>query len=562
MHAYHRGRLSATDASFLYFERAESPMHIGALALFDGELPYEDYVRGVEAKLAKLPRFRERVVATPFFLGHPTWETDHAFDVAVHMPLHHLPAPGGEEELHALVDKLLAERLDRERALWQVHVVHGLADGRSAIVTKVHHAMVDGVGGNAILTTLLDFEPQPPKRKAEENGKYEPTRDADSRERVADAMWDSTSQSIEVWAKHFQRLTELGRSFDAERVQSAISMLGEAIPDLALPPRRLPFNRPCGTERRFVWTSFSFAEARAIRAALGGTVNDVILTTLGGAVSRYCELHGQPVENRSMRVMVPVNVRPRDAAADLGNQVSVLPVNVPLGSEDPVQRLRAVRATTRTLKEGRVAEGVSMMVNLAAAVPAPLQAAFGAIAVSPVPVFNIVCTNVPGPQIPLYAEGLKMTEYYPYIPVGFDMGVGCAIFSYNQQLFVGLNSDTKACPDVDKLRDFLEASFAELKALAAVEDIAELSTRPPRKREGEPARAGQESVRPGAAAAAAQPAPKRKVAKKRASKAGEKVSKAPAKRKTVRKTTRTKPGTRRKSEAEKEPGSSESHATR
>ena len=177
-----------------------------------------------------------------------------------------------------------------------------------------------------------------------------------------------------------------------------------------------------------------------------------------------------------MRVMVPVNVRPDSAGGSLGNLVSVLPVDVPLGLEDPAHRLGTIKESTRTLKQARVADGISMMSHLLGIVPVPFQAAFGAMAVSPFPVFNLVCTNVPGPQIPLYGLGRRLRAYYPYVPVGFDMGVGCSIFSYNQRLFIGLNSDTKACPDVENLRQDFDAAIAEIKQAAGVGDIERVHT--------------------------------------------------------------------------------------
>ncbi len=467
MSPHHSGRLSPTDASFLYLERRECPMHIGALCRFDGELPFDRYRESIAAKLTRLPRFRERVVPAPWNLGHPTWETDPDFDLDRHVVLHRLEGDGDEEDLRAKVNELVAARLDRECPLWELHVIHGLADGSSAVLSKVHHAMVDGVGGNAILTTIMDLERDPPPPSFED--RYQPTTPLDRRARIGDAIWDATRGSIDSWSNVLRSLTEVGRHFDFEKAQSVLAVWGETLPTLLRPPRSLPFNRACSGERNFQWTRVSFAEARAIRAALGGTVNDVVLAALGGAVGKYLEHHGQDPQGRMMRVMVPVNARPAGAAGDLGNQVSVLPVGVPIGLSDPVHRLKVIRGTTRTLKDGMIADGVSLFSGLGGAVPPPLFAAFGSMAVASAPPFNMVCTNVPGPQIPLYACGHRLRAYYPYVPVGFQMGVGCAIFSYDQQLFIGLNSDRKACPDADVLCGFLDDAFAEMRDLAGVE---------------------------------------------------------------------------------------------
>lgn len=469
MTSFHNGRLTSTDASFLYLERRSAPMHIGAVCLFDGRFDPEQYRAAVATKLARLPRFRERLVNTPFFLSHATWEPALDFDITEHVLIHQLPKKKAAEAFRRLVNQLIAERLDRTKPLWELHVIDGLPDGTTAIVSKVHHAMVDGVGGNQILTTILDLSPKAPTRKPSE-AQEEEWVSAGTGTRIMEALWDNAHATIDGAANAQRVATSWGTS-GRRNLRHMFDGLRDELPNLLRPPRRLPFNRSCGTERNLQWTRFSFAEARAIRSRLGGTVNDVVLTALAGAVRRYCEAHDVDVTGRHMRVMVPVNVRPEGASADLGNQVSVLPADLPLGIADPAARLASIRESTRSLKRSRLAEGIHMMTELAGAVPVPLQAAFGALASSPVPVFNTVCTNVPGPQIPLYAMGVPLREYYPHVPVGFDMGVGCAIFSYNQTLHVGLNSDTKACPDPELLCDALDREFALLRDSAGVEPI-------------------------------------------------------------------------------------------
>lgn len=468
MTTFHNGRLTSTDASFLYLERRSAPMHIGAVCLFDGRFDPESYRKTVAAKLTRLPRFRECLVNTPFFLSHATWEPADDFDITEHVLVHQLPKKDSAGAFRSLINELIATRLDRSKPLWELHVIDGLPDGTTAIVSKVHHAMVDGVGGNQILTTILDLSP-----KAKVDAESDLTTEsvpAGAGTRIMEALWDNAHTTIDGVANAQRVATSWGTS-GQRNLRHMFDGLRDELPNLLRPPRRLPFNRSCGHQRNLQWTRFSFAEARAIRAQLGGTVNDVVLTALAGAVRRYCEHHDVDVSGRHMRVMVPVNVRPEGASADLGNQVSVLPADLPLGIADPAARLASIRESTRSLKRSRLAEGIHMMTELAGTVPVPLQAAFGALATSPVPVFNTVCTNVPGPQIPLYAMGVPLREYYPHVPVGFNMGVGCAIFSYNQTLHVGLNSDTVACPDPERLCDALDAEFAALRDSAEVEPI-------------------------------------------------------------------------------------------
>ena len=547
-------RLTSMDASFLYFERKDAPMHIGAVGILDGQVPFEDYKLSIERKLKRLPRFRERAVSVPFFLGHPTWEHDPNFDIDNHVFLHQVEKPGGRAQLQAKADEIIAEMLDRDKALWEIHVLHGLEGGNSALVSKVHHAMVDGVGGNQILLTILDLDPRagvPDKPEGEiPRGAEGPKR------RVADALWDQAKATIESVGDYQKSLLELARTNRRENTQAAITAMRESMPSLALPPKRLPFNKKGGKERHFEWLRFSFAEARSIRSALGGTVNDVVLTVYGGAVRRYCMEHGVPVRGRSMRVMVPVNVRPENAKGDLGNLVSILPVDVPLGHAKAEHRLGAVREITRSLKKARVAQGVSLMSTLMNAVPVPVQAAFGAVAASPFPVFNTVCTNVPGPQIPLYALGCLLKEYYPYVPVGFEMGVGCAIFSYNQTLHIGLNSDVEACPDIASLRGHFEDAIAELKQEAGVADIPviEIGIRkrpaapePAPKRAETKAKVGKKQTA-STKKHATKTAGKKKAAKKRTAKKRA-TPKKTAKKKAKTKARRSAPGRRSKKQA-------------
>jgi WS/DGAT/MGAT family acyltransferase len=233
----------------------------------------------------------------------------------------------------------------------------------------------------------------------------------------------------------------------------------------------LPFNRSCSGDRKLVWSTFSFAEARAIRAALGGTVHDVVLTVLSGAVSRYVEMHGQQTIGRNLRVMVPVSLRREDQRGALGNLVSMLPVEIPLDLSDPLKRFQHITSKTATMKNARVAEGLNLFSALMGILPASVQSLVGAMANTPFPAFNMVSTNVPGPQVPLYAMGKRMIAYYPYVPVGYAVGCGCAIMSYDQKLYFGLTSDTEAMPDVESLKEFLDESFVELRKAAGVGEI-------------------------------------------------------------------------------------------
>jgi len=246
----------------------------------------------------------------------------------------------------------------------------------------------------------------------------------------------------------------------------------------------MPFNRPCAGERRITWSEFSFADARAIRSALGGTVNDVALTVLTGAVSRYVKMCGEHVAKRSCRFMVPVNVRREDQRGDLGNQVSALLVNVPLDIQDPAERLRLITQRTEKLKNARVADMLRLVTNAGGLIPASLQALAMALPFipMPVPIFNMVSTNVPGPQIPLYACGQEILHYLPHVPVGNDLGMNCAVQSYNHKIAFGITSDYAAAPEAHRMREFLYESFEEVRRAAGLPEVPQHVTPTRRKR--------------------------------------------------------------------------------
>jgi diacylglycerol O-acyltransferase / wax synthase len=464
-------RLSSMDASFLYFEKKECPMHIGSVSLFDGEIPFDEFVNNLDARIHLLPRYQQIVAPDPFNLGHPTWEFDANFDIRRHVYKVQIDAPGGEKELIELAARIFTPLMDRTKPLWDIYLVYGLDKNQTAMIARVHHCMVDGVSGVDLLKIVLDISPEPtpppPKPAAPPRPpQLDPTR------RLFDALLGGMQEGMSRWMEFQNGLLNLTQAMADAATRDAVRETGGTLPRLASFASPLPFNRPCSGERKLVWSTFSFAEARAIRAACGGTVNDVVLTTLSGAVARYVEMHGQQTAGRSVRVMVPVSLRQEEQRGALGNLVSMLPVEIPLDLGDPLERFRYVNRKTAALKGARVAEGLNLFSALMGILPAPVQALVGALANTPLPAFNLVSTNVPGPQVPLYATGRRMTAYYPYVPVGYAVGCGCAILSYDQKLYFGLTSDLQAMPDVERLKEFLDESFAELRKAAGVEEIA------------------------------------------------------------------------------------------
>ena len=449
-------------------------MHIGSVSLFDGEIPFDNFVAMINSKMHLLPRYQQIVVADPFGIGHPTWEFDQSFDIKQHIFKVQIDAPGGETELIELAGRILTPMMDRRKPLWDIYLVYGLEGKRTAMIARVHHCMVDGVSGVDLLKIVLDISPEVPKIFPKPDRPPQPPR-PDATRRFFDTLLGNMQEGMNRWMEFQNGLLNLTQALTNEETRQSMRETSSTIPQLATPVSLLPFNRPCSGDRKLVWCTFSFAEARAIRAALGGTVNDVVLTALSGAVSRYVALHGQKTVGRQLRVMVPVSLRQQDQRGALGNLVSMLPVEIPLDMANPVERFQFINRRTAAMKSGRVAEGLNLFSALMGILPAPVHAFAGALATAAMPAFNpafnMVSTNVPGPQVPLYAMGKRMVAYYPYVPVGYAIGCGCAIMSYDQSLYFGLTSDTQAMPDVEKLKKALDQSFIELRAAAGVEEI-------------------------------------------------------------------------------------------
>jgi WS/DGAT/MGAT family acyltransferase len=474
-------RLSAQDASFLYFESEEAPLHIGSVAVLDGDVSYERFVDSIDKKLHLIPRYLQRAVPAPFNIGHPTWEWDPEFDIKKHIFEVEIPSPGTDEQLIELGANLFAGMLNRGKPLWEMYLVKGVQGGRSAIVSKVHHCLVDGVSGIELLMLVFDVTPNPPPPMPAPEVERPPI--PGPLTRFMDAIFDNASAALEELAALQNSAAEAAFLGDS-RSRRALRALETAAPYFREPVQRAPFNKPFKGKRKLGVSEFSFAEIRSIRGNCGGTVNDVVLAVLGSAVGRYLEMHGQTTDNRMLRVLTPVNVRRDDEKGKLGNRVSMLLVEVPLGVNDPVERLRLITERTDTLKKRNVADGMEVLSDAMNGVPPALQALAGMLPQPSNTVANMVCTNVPGPMIPLYCVGHRMLAHYPLIPIGWEMGVSCGVTSYDQKLYFGLMADADCAPDVDRLKEFLDQAFVELRAAAGVtrSDLPELGMIPAAER--------------------------------------------------------------------------------
>ncbi|HEX2913685.1 MAG TPA: wax ester/triacylglycerol synthase family O-acyltransferase [Chloroflexia bacterium] len=459
-------RLSSLDASFLYYERKEAPLNIGGIHIFESEIPYEEFIEHVSSKLPLLPRYRQIVRLSPLNTTQPTWEPDTNFDIHRHIFDVKLEAPGTIDQLRALAGQVHCGMLDRNKPLWELYLVQGYEGHRTVMISKIHHAMVDGISGVDLLNVTLDFSPNPthkgtkPPEPKEAFSKHPHT--------MFDSLLDYFEDNVKTWTSVQTQLLWTAEKWlkQPDRLLSPQNL--GALGNIVSPISMLPFNRPLSGKIKLIWSNYSFAEIKAIRAAIGGTVNDVVLTALAKAFADYLEERDFPTRERVLRIMVPVSMRPDEQRGALGNQVSLLPVEIPLDMADPMERHTYVIEKTQALKNTRIADAINLFSNLLGVVPPALQAAVGSIVDTPVAIFNIVCTNVPGPQVPLYLMGRKMTESFPYVPIGFAVGISVSIFSYNGMLYMGITADAESAPDADKLKGFLDSAFAEIRTAAGL----------------------------------------------------------------------------------------------
>jgi WS/DGAT/MGAT family acyltransferase len=476
-----RERVLSQDSMWLYLERKEMPLHIACTCIFDGPINVRDLRAYIESKLPLIPRYRQRPVFPPLHIGPPTWEPDPNFDIRRH--IHHaVLKTGTKASLEEFVGKALSEVMDRDRPLWDMTVIDGLEKGRSAFLARAHHSLVDGIGGVALMNVLFDTSPKRP-RIPKVRPKFEAEPPPDMATRVLSSILNAYAEMSSKALSAQSAVLDLAEVMLGNNPIGSIEQLLRLVPEFAAPVEllyeRLPFNKPVLGPRKIAWTELPLDEMKAIKDALGGKLNDVALTVMTLAVRRYAEMHGEKLhKGRLVRYFIPVNLR---SSSDLGvgNKISLVPTNLPLDIADPVELLNAVREKTDVLKRAHVAEIVSVIGRCLGATHPAVQMALGQLGNRlPLPPFNMVFTNIPGPQQPLYLLGKEMLTYYPYVPIGTLMACNVAIESYNGKLFFGLAGDAAGVPDLGKLRDFVDDAFRELKRKAGLRSSRPRAKRP------------------------------------------------------------------------------------
>ena len=455
-------RLSSLDVSFLYMETATTAMHVGGVAVFqppDSGFDYDRLVELISQRIALVPRYRQKVRQVPGRLANPVWVDDEDFDVSYHVRRSALPRPGNDAQLRELVGRLMSRQLDRNRPLWEIYLVEGLEDGKVGVVTKTHHAMVDGVSAVDIGTVILDLTPEP--REVPEDD-WKPRREPGTVALVGGALTDLVARPTH--AVDAVRGAVVDARTTLESAGAVATGVLQSLRTIARPAPDSPLNATIGEQRRFGMARTDLDDYKRVRKSHGGTVNDVVLATVAGALRTWLLTRGEVVVPKTaIRAMVPVSVRADAEKGELGNRVSSYFVDLPVGEGNPVVRLHQVSYAMRGHKESGESVGADALVQLSGFAP-PTIHALGARAASSMTrrLFNVVVTNVPGPQFPLYAAGARMLEMYPVVPLAKGQAVSIGLTSYDGGVYYGLNADRDAMPDIDVLAQCLEESLAEL----------------------------------------------------------------------------------------------------
>jgi len=481
----HKDRLSAVDASFLHEERHTSHMHVGAIVVLAGPPPGRaEFVSHLESRLGLVPRYRQKLAFPRFEMGRPFWVDDPSFNLDYHVRHTALPKPGSDDQLRQLAGRIFSQRLDRSKPLWEVWLIQGLEDGRFAMISKTHHALVDGVAGVDIATVLFDLGPVPAQIGPDES--WSPQPEPSDAELVAEGVKGLVRTPFSIAGRAVGALQNPGRSL--EEAREAAEGVGEIVWAGMNPAPDVPLNVPIGPHRRLRWVQGRLSDFKEIKNALGGTVNDSVLAVVAGALGRWLRTRGVRTEGLELRALVPVSIRTEDEHGALGNRIAAMRGALPVYVSDPVERLRQVRESMGNLKQSKQALGAEVISGLQDFAPPTLLAQASRVNFS-TRLFNLIVTNVPGPQFPLYLLGREMQEIVPVAFLPENHALAIAIMSYNGNVDFGLLADYDAMPDLEEFGAMLEESLAELlkearartKAAARANGSGTGSPPPPRR---------------------------------------------------------------------------------
>ena len=454
----HLDRLTAVDASFLSNESDSTHVHIGAVLIFEGPPPrYDDFVDHVESRLPYVPRYRQKLIYPPLDAGRPLWADDAAFNLSFHMRHTALPSPGDDKELIALVNRVFSQALDRTRPLWEMWLVQELADDRFAVLIKSHHAMIDGISGVDIGTVIFDVAADAEPVAVEED--WSPHAEPSSLDLLRRSAGELATAPVHL-GERFVNAVRRPESV-VDRLGDQAEGLAEVARAFADPAPEVPLNTEIGPHRRIAWARADLEDFKKVKDSFSTTVNDVVLAIVAGSVRNWLIGRGVPTDELELRAMVPVSVRGEDERGQLGNKLATMRAPLPVYEEDPVARLEIVTAAMDGLKQSKQALGAETIARLNDFAPPTLLAQAARLTFS-TRLFNLLVTNVPGPQIPLYVLGRRLEETFPMAFLARNHALAIGVMSYNGQVNIGLIGDYDAMPDIEMVARGLNAALDEL----------------------------------------------------------------------------------------------------
>jgi WS/DGAT/MGAT family acyltransferase len=459
-------RLTALDSTFLHLEdHSSAHMHVASVMVFEGAAPtLTELVNHIQDRLHLVPRYRQRLAYVPFDQGRPVWTDDPHFNPYYHIRHTALPKPADDAALKRLAGRLFSQRLDRSKPLWEIWLVQSMSGGRFALVAKTHHALVDGISGVDITTVLFDTarEPAPTAPASPWSAKPLPGQ----AKLLGEALIERSTVPAEM-ARGARALLRAPRRAVAQLKDGIASIGATTLAGISAPAPPSPFNVDIGPHRRYTFVDADLATFKAIKDSLGGTLNDVVLASVSLALGRYLRGHDHDTEGLVLKAMVPVSVRSKEQRGALGNQVAAMWAPLPVGVENPAECLHKISTAMENLKQGGQAVGAQVLTNLAGFAP-PTILSQAARLQARQPFFNLVVTNVPGPQFPLYLLGRRLQVLYPVVPLAQRQALGIAVMSYDGHLGFGLLGDYDALPDLDQIALDLQWAIAALARSAGV----------------------------------------------------------------------------------------------
>ena len=459
-------RLTGLDTSFLHLENATAHMHVASVMVFEGPPPpYDELLEAFERRLPLVPRYRQRLAFVPLGQGRPKWVDDPHLNLRYHVRSTALPSPGSEDQLKDLAGRVFSQQLDRDKPLWEVWLVEGLEDDRFAVLSKTHHSLVDGVSGVDIISVLFDTSPEP-AAPTDPGDRWLPRPLPSSAQLLGEALVERATIPSEI-TRTLRAIVRGPRRILGGVRDTAVGVGAMAWAGLNPAPSS-PYNKPIGPHRRFTWVRADLDDLKAIKDTLGGTVNDVVLATVAGALGKHLRRRGQNTDGLELKAMVPVSVRQDLERGALGNKVAAMMAPLPVWCQEPVARLDIVREQLKGLKSSGQAVGAQVLTDLSGFAPPNIMGQASRL-MARQRFFNLVVTNVPGPQFPLYLLGRRMLDPFPMVPLASGQGVGVALLSYNGRINFGLVGDFDLLWDLDDLALDVEESLAELAEEAGVE---------------------------------------------------------------------------------------------